>query len=104
MTDEILSYTKYAESFNREDASNPRLSYVVTPIAEETDLSNLDRWYERDAGERVGNFKLYRLKLRDEAFEELVHLSDHSRGLIKDAAHILPGRNSFPALLPKPTF
>jgi hypothetical protein len=104
MTDEILSYTKYAESFSREHASNPRLSYVVTPISEETDLSNLDRWYERDAGERVGNFKLYRLKLRDEVLEESVHLSDHSRGLTKEAPHILPERNSFPALLPKPTF
>ena len=76
MTDEILSYTKYAEGFNREHASNPRLSYVVTPIGSETDLSNLDRWYERDAGERVGNFTLYRLKLRDETREESVHLSE----------------------------
>jgi hypothetical protein len=104
MTDEILSYTKYAEGFSREHASNPRLSYVVTPIGDETDLSNLDRWYERDAGERVGNFTLYRLKLRDETLEESVHLADHSEGLIKDAAHILTERNSFPALLPQPTF
>lgn len=28
------------------------------------DLSNLDRWYERDAGERIGSSILYRVRLR----------------------------------------
>jgi hypothetical protein len=28
-------------------------------------LSHLDRWYARDAGERVGHYNLYRLKLRN---------------------------------------
>src|SRR5262245_26229284 len=65
-SDELRSYGDYASSFNWERAANPRLSYVVTPLDEEPDLSNLDHWYQRDAGEIVGKFKLYRVSLRDE--------------------------------------
>jgi hypothetical protein len=67
LNDEMVSYTKYVEGFNRERAANPRLTYVVTAIGDESSFSNLDRWYERDAGERIGNFMLYRVKLRDES-------------------------------------
>jgi hypothetical protein len=76
LNDEVLSYTKYTAGFNRQQASDPRLSYVVTPIEDEPDLANLDRWYERDAGERVGKLRIYRLRLRDEKFEEPVHLTN----------------------------
>ncbi|HUQ32106.1 MAG TPA: hypothetical protein VM095_08295 [Pyrinomonadaceae bacterium] len=57
-------YADYAAAFNRERASNPLLSYVVTPTDAHTDFSNLDRWYARDEGERIGPFTLYRVKLR----------------------------------------
>jgi hypothetical protein len=57
-------YAEYAAAFNRERASNPVLSYVVTPTDAHTDFSNLDRWYARDEGERIGPFTLYRVKLR----------------------------------------
>jgi hypothetical protein len=40
-------------------------AYVSTPAEAEPDLANLDRWYERDAGERFGGYKLYRVRLRD---------------------------------------
>ena len=87
LNDEMLSYTKYVEGFNRERASNPRLSFVVTPIGDEPNLSNLDRWYERDAGERIGKFMFYRVKLRDEKIEESVHLADgDSEGSTKEEA------------------
>jgi hypothetical protein len=58
-------YAEYADTFNRERASNPVLSYVVTPTDAHTDFSNLDRWYARDEGERIGPFTLYRVKLRE---------------------------------------
>lgn len=89
LNDETLSYTKYAESFNRERASNPRLSYVVTPIVDEPNLSNLDRWYERNAGERIGKFMLYRVKLRDEKPQESAHLYDQ-KGDRKDLTNEAP--------------
>lgn len=61
---EVDAYAKYIASFNRERAATPLLSAVVTHTDGEPDLKNLDRWYERDAGEHLGKFMLYRLKLR----------------------------------------
>ncbi|HEV7374891.1 MAG TPA: hypothetical protein VGN95_09255 [Pyrinomonadaceae bacterium] len=58
----LRGYRRYVESFSREQAENPTLSYVVTEG--ESDLKNLDRWYERDAGEPLGRFTLYRLRLK----------------------------------------
>lgn len=55
-------YRSYAETFSREQAANPTLSYVVTEG--QADFKNLDRWYERDAGEPLGRFTLYRLRLK----------------------------------------
>jgi hypothetical protein len=55
-------YISYAESFSREQAANPTLSYVVTEGA--PDFKNIDRWYTRDAGERIGRFTLYRVRLK----------------------------------------
>lgn len=60
----LLAYENYAATFSREQASRPTLSYVVTATEAVPDFSNLDRWYERDAGERVGPFTLYRVRLR----------------------------------------
>jgi hypothetical protein len=60
----LRGYADYASSFSRAQASSPTLSFVVTTTEATPDLSNLDRWYERDAGERVGLFTLYRVRLR----------------------------------------
>jgi hypothetical protein len=61
---QIQNYLSYSRSFNRERAASLALSYLVVDSDKEPDYSNLDRWYERDAGERFGSFVLYRLKLR----------------------------------------
>jgi hypothetical protein len=61
---EVERYASYVAAFDRERASRPTLSFVVTHADGEPDLTNLDRWYERDAGETIGNFKLYRVRLR----------------------------------------
>jgi hypothetical protein len=58
----LSSYSNYAESFSREQAANPTLSYVITEGT--PDFTNLDRWYERDAGEHIGRFTLYRVRMR----------------------------------------
>jgi hypothetical protein len=41
------------------------LTYAVIPADINFDFSNIDRWYERDAGERAGAYVLYRLKVRE---------------------------------------
>ena len=44
-------------------ADRPVVLRLVTR-AKTFDFSHIDLWYERDAGERVGVYNLYRLKLR----------------------------------------
>ncbi|HET9711764.1 MAG TPA: hypothetical protein VFP64_07775, partial [Pyrinomonadaceae bacterium] len=61
----IRDYQTYADSFSREEALKRPLAYAVLLAEDNFDLSNLDRWYEREGGERVGDYVLYRLKLRD---------------------------------------
>jgi hypothetical protein len=61
---EVMNYAAYAASFTRADAETPTLSYIVVPTEEPPNFANIDRWYERDAGERVGIFTVYRVKLR----------------------------------------
>jgi hypothetical protein len=66
MRDEIRRYTEYSDHFSTTQATHPQLSFVVVPSGEaQPNFGNLDKWYERDAGERVGIFTLYRVKLRD---------------------------------------
>jgi hypothetical protein len=62
---ETRLYAGYVSSFTRERAARTPLSYVVA-AAGQIDLGNIDRWYTRDAGERVGNYAIYRVELRRE--------------------------------------
>jgi hypothetical protein len=61
---EVQTYLAYANSFSREEALRRPITYAVIPVDGNFNLMNLERWYERDAGERVGPYILYRLKLR----------------------------------------
>ena len=60
----VSDYEAYTNSFSREKAVQHLLSYVIVPADGSIDLSNLDRWYLRDRGERVGDHLLYRVQLR----------------------------------------
>lgn len=60
----LNGYDAYAAAFSREQAAKPTLRYVVAETEAPQDFSNLDRWYERDAGEKVGRFTIYRVRLR----------------------------------------
>jgi hypothetical protein len=64
MRAEIRRYSDFIHSFSRKQAAQPLLSYVVAPVQAEPNYANLDRWYERDAGERIGIYVIYRVKLR----------------------------------------
>jgi hypothetical protein len=57
-------YADYVATFNRDRAVRPELSYLLIKENEPVDLANFDRWYERDAGERVGGYVLFRVRLR----------------------------------------
>lgn len=60
----VSDYEAYTNSFSREKAVQHLLSYVIVPANGSIDLSNLDRWYQRDRGEHVGDHLLYRVQLR----------------------------------------
>jgi hypothetical protein len=61
---EVANYQAYVASFTRERASRHILSFVIVPVEGGLDLTNVDRWYQRDQGEQVGNHRLYRVELR----------------------------------------
>jgi hypothetical protein len=61
---QVADYQAYYSSFTAEYAIQHTLSYVIIPSAGGPDLSNLDRWYERDKGEQIGDYVLYRVQLR----------------------------------------
>jgi hypothetical protein len=61
---QVADYKAYYSSFTRDRAVQHILSYVIVPSAGGPDLSNLDRWYQRDKGEQIGDYILYRVQLR----------------------------------------
>jgi hypothetical protein len=60
---EVSAYEALAKSFSREEAAKRPLTYAVTLGDGKFDFSHIDLWYERDAGQRVGAYTLYRLEL-----------------------------------------
>ena len=61
---EVDHYESYSSSFTREQAIRHPVSYVIVPLNGNVNLSNLDQWYERDSGEAIGDYRLYRVRLR----------------------------------------
>jgi len=61
---EVQTYAEFVKSFSKEQAQQHAIAYAVIPADSTFDFTNLDRWYEHDAGERWGDYVLYRVKLR----------------------------------------
>jgi hypothetical protein len=64
ITFEAAQYRRYIDSFSREKAAKYNLSYIVLPSDKEFNLSNLDRWFERDKGEPISTYTLYQVRIR----------------------------------------
>ena len=62
---EIRAYQNYAANFSRTEALKRPLTYVITDADGNFDFANIDRWYERDSGERVGAYVLYRVRIKN---------------------------------------
>jgi hypothetical protein len=58
---EIKSYESFVDSFSRETALRHPLTYAIAD--DNFDFSRVDRWYQRDAGQRVGAYTLYQLRI-----------------------------------------
>ena len=61
---QIHRYSHYKQTFSPAQAELWPLSHVIVAAEGRYDLSNLDRWYERDGGERIGTSIVYRVRLR----------------------------------------
>ncbi|HEX8068409.1 MAG TPA: hypothetical protein VF546_00560 [Pyrinomonadaceae bacterium] len=61
---ETRRYAAFVNTFDRARALTPMLACVVVPAAAPPDLTNLDRWYTRDPGARLGDFVVYRVRPR----------------------------------------
>jgi hypothetical protein len=62
--EQVKLYRAYIDSFSRDKILVRPLTYVVTKSEPESNLSQIDRWYQRDKGERHGDYTLYKLTLR----------------------------------------
>lgn len=62
--EEARRFGDYINKFSFQEASYPTISYVVVPTDWDLKFKNFDKWYERDAGEQIGNYILYKVKLR----------------------------------------
>ena len=64
ISQKVAEYETYRTTFTRELAAQHIISYLIVPATDGPDLTNLDRWYQRDEGEVVEGYKLYRVQLR----------------------------------------
>ncbi|HEY1404135.1 MAG TPA: hypothetical protein VGB05_08425 [Pyrinomonadaceae bacterium] len=59
------NYANFHAGFDRDHAAAPLVAYVVAQVDQPFNFAHLDRWYERDAGERINRHIIYRVRLRD---------------------------------------
>jgi len=64
IAEEVKRYKNYRETFSKQQASNPQLSYVVVPNDNTFDLSNIEEWYDLDEGEVIGGHTLYKATIK----------------------------------------
>ena len=62
--DEAAKFAEYAKTFDAAKPGVVRLDYLIASAEPAPFLDNIDKWYERDAGEVYGKYVLYKLKLR----------------------------------------
>ncbi|MGI9054808.1 MAG: hypothetical protein ACR2F2_03280 [Pyrinomonadaceae bacterium] len=62
--EEVNNYENFSKNFSSEAAKNPQISYAVVYAGANDELKNLDRWYQRDSGENLGNYILYKTILK----------------------------------------
>lgn len=58
---EIGKYTEFTQRFSPVDSANPKLDFLIVPDKAEPNYANIDRWYQRDAGQTTGLFKVFKL-------------------------------------------
>jgi hypothetical protein len=73
---ELAQYQQYISTFNGTRAAHPLVSYLVINTADQPNLSNFERWYQRHSCEVVGRFDICRVSLRDQQLAQQLSSSD----------------------------
>ena len=63
--EQLRAYDAYVSTFSQSEAIKHPFAYVIVPAETQFDFSRIDRWYERGPAERVGQFELYRVRMRN---------------------------------------
>jgi hypothetical protein len=62
--EQLRAYDAYVSTFSQSEAIKHPFAYVIVPAETQFDFSRIDRWYERQPPERIGQFELYRVRMR----------------------------------------
>lgn len=62
--EEIARFSKYILSFNPKNSPKTILAYVSVSNNRKVDMSNVDKWYEIEESELLGEHTLYKVKLK----------------------------------------
>ncbi len=61
---EVNNYALFSRNFNRANASNPQISYVIVYNDANNRTANLEKWYELGTAQQFGKYALYEIKLK----------------------------------------
>jgi hypothetical protein len=64
--EQVRAYDTYVNTFSQAEAAKHPFAYLIVPVGSGFDFSRIDRWYERESAERVGQFDLYRVRSRNQ--------------------------------------
>jgi len=64
IAEEVNAYGNYIASFDLSKAADPTISFVVINTGSSIDLDRVERFYELYDGEQIGNYTLYKAKMR----------------------------------------
>ncbi|MBX3281866.1 MAG: hypothetical protein KF756_05250 [Acidobacteria bacterium] len=59
--DEVQKFEAFTQNFSAKDAEDPRIDYLIVPEKGEANFTNIDKWYQRDAGHPTDLFTVFRL-------------------------------------------
>ena len=62
--EEVRNYADFVKNYSASDAQSSEVRYLVIFNQTTNSLKNFDLWFERDAGEILGKYTLYRTKLK----------------------------------------
>jgi hypothetical protein len=63
--EEARKYDDYCNNFDTTRPNAIKLDYLIAPADRIEYLGDIDKWYERDAGETFGKYTLYSLRLKE---------------------------------------